>query len=136
MGQPLAFPRHTVPQAKTVAAHRKDFHLAVLKVGNVKPVLPWQSKGHVGGELALGGNTVDDFTLCPQDGDISLAKHGEVQQSVLIERHAVRSFPPRRRISTDHISKERARSMQLTIPPSITVYVAGNRFIQIKHGVR
>ena len=60
------------------AAHGKDFHLPILKFGNVKPVLPRQSKGHIGRELALSRNTVNDFTLCPQDGDISLAKDGDI----------------------------------------------------------
>ena len=79
--------------------------MPILKFGNVKPVLPRQRKGHIGRELALGRNTVHDFTVCAQDGDISLAKDGDVQQAILIEGHAIGSFPPRRRIGTDHISE-------------------------------
>ena len=108
----------------------------MLKVGHVKPMLPGQSKGHIGRKPALGRNTINHFTGCPQDSDVSLAKDSNVQQAIRIEGHPVRSLPPWGGIGRDYIAKESARSMQLTIPPCITEYIAGNGFIQIKHAVR
>src|ERR1700733_11210844 len=132
MGRPL----HAVPQGKTVRADWKDFHLPILKVGHVKPVLPRQSEGHVGGELALGRNTVDDFTVGSQDSDISLAEDGDVEQAIRIEGHAVWSLPTWGRIGANHVAKERARSTQFAVPPSIAEYIAANRFVQIEHVIR
>ena len=52
--------------------------MPVLKFGQVKPVLSRQSKGDIGRELTLRRNTVNDFTLAPQNGDIALAEDGDI----------------------------------------------------------